>query len=177
MNGYGMYYEPAWVENGLWALLGLLVVAIWLIAIAFLVLQVVGCWKLFEKAGQPGWKALIPVYADYTLYGIAWKKSMFWIVLGIGIATGLITAVLGAISGIMMEVSSMGYGIGAAIGAIGFLVSIAGAVAGAAMQIVFAVKLSRAFGHGGGFAIGLILLPPVFYLILGLGKSQYVQQN
>lgn len=31
----------------------------------------------------------------------------------------------------------------------------------------------RAFGHGIGFAIGLMLIPVVFILILGYGKSEY----
>ncbi len=39
--------------------------------------------------------------------------------------------------------------------------------------IIVAIDLAKAFGHGGGFAIGLILLPPVFLLILGFGSSTY----
>ncbi len=171
-----MYYEPAWVETGLWALFALALVVVYLVLIGFLVLQIVGCWKLFEKAGQPGWKALIPVYADYILYGIAWKKSMFWAVLGIGLGISLVSGVTGALSGLMMELS-MGYGAGVVIAILGIVLSLAGGVAVAALEIVFAVKLSRAFGHGGGFAVGLILLPPVFYLILGIGKSQYVGKS
>lgn len=168
-----MYYEPSWVETGLWALLGLVLVVVYLVAIGFLILQVIGCWKIFKKAGQPGWKALIPVYSDYTLYGIGWKKSMFWVVLGIGIGISLVSGVTGAVSAVLMELS-MGYGVGVAIWILGIVLSLAGGVAVAALEIVFAVKLSRAFGHGGGFAVGLILLPPVFYLILGVGKSRYV---
>ena len=40
--------------------------------------------------------------------------------------------------------------------------------------ILVALKLAPAFGKDTGFAIGLILLPPVFYLILGFGNAQYV---
>jgi hypothetical protein len=39
--------------------------------------------------------------------------------------------------------------------------------------IIVAIDLSKAFGHGGGFAVGLILLPPIFLLILGFGSSTY----
>jgi len=39
--------------------------------------------------------------------------------------------------------------------------------------IIVAIDLAKAFGHGTGFAIGLILLPPVFLLILGFGSSTY----
>lgn len=35
-------------------------------------------------------------------------------------------------------------------------------------------KLSKAFGHGIGFTLGLIFLSPIFMLILGFGNSQYI---
>jgi len=40
--------------------------------------------------------------------------------------------------------------------------------------VVLAYKLSQAFGHGIGYAIGLIFLPFVFYLILGFDDSEYL---
>ncbi len=36
------------------------------------------------------------------------------------------------------------------------------------------VGLARVYGHGIGFAIGLILLSPLFILILAFGSSRYV---
>ena len=39
--------------------------------------------------------------------------------------------------------------------------------------IVLAVKLSKAYGMGGWFALGLIFLPSIFYIILGFGDSRY----
>ena len=35
------------------------------------------------------------------------------------------------------------------------------------------IKLAPAFGKDIGFAIGLILLSPIFYCILGFGKAEY----
>ena len=35
------------------------------------------------------------------------------------------------------------------------------------------MKLSKAFGRGAGFGIGLFLLGPVFRLILGFGSARY----
>ena len=35
------------------------------------------------------------------------------------------------------------------------------------------IKLAHTFGKGGGFAAGLILLPPIFALILGFGSAEY----
>ena len=35
-------------------------------------------------------------------------------------------------------------------------------------------KLSKAFGHGVGFTVGLFFLRPIFLLILGFGGSVYL---
>ena len=39
-----------------------------------------GMWKVFEKAGEPGWAALIPIYNLVVLVKIA-GKEMWWVVL------------------------------------------------------------------------------------------------
>ena len=41
------------------------------------------------------------------------------------------------------------------------------------VYIMVSIKMARAFGMGTGFAVGLILLPSIFYLILGFGDSVY----
>jgi hypothetical protein len=41
------------------------------------------------------------------------------------------------------------------------------------IAIILSVAISRNFGKGGGFAFGLILLPWVFYPILGFGSATY----
>jgi len=40
-------------------------------------------------------------------------------------------------------------------------------------SILVAVELANRFGQGAGFAIGMILLPMIFYPILGFGGAQY----
>lgn len=42
------------------------------------------------------------------------------------------------------------------------------------IDIIVLVDLARSFGRGVGFAIGLILLAPIFVLILAFGGSRYV---
>ena len=37
----------------------------------FVVLTVVANWKMFTKAGKPGWAAIVPVYNSVVLYQIA----------------------------------------------------------------------------------------------------------
>ncbi len=33
--------------------------------------------------------------------------------------------------------------------------------------------ISKSFGHGTGFTVGLVLLPFIFQLVLGFGSSKY----
>ena len=33
-----------------------------LVVIVFLAIEVVGMWKVFTKAGEPGWGSIIPIY-------------------------------------------------------------------------------------------------------------------
>jgi len=52
----------------------------WVVIIALVVVQIAAWWKLFEKAGQPGWAAIIPIYNVVVLLRIA-GKPLWWIVL------------------------------------------------------------------------------------------------
>ena len=45
------------------------IVSIFILAI--IVLNLVAMWKLFEKAGEPGWKAIIPIYNTLVMSKIA----------------------------------------------------------------------------------------------------------
>lgn len=140
-------------DNLILAGLGLSLLAFVIIAIVIGVLSIVACWKLFEKAGEPGWKSIIPLYNSYILYKICWKPMMFWIVLAC-------SAVNCAAAAITNDPNNW-------IGIIALLVV-------AVITIMQLVMLSKAYGHGGGFAVGLVFLNTIFMLILGLGNSQYV---
>jgi hypothetical protein len=41
------------------------------------------------------------------------------------------------------------------------------------VMIIVLVDLSKSFGKGGGFAVGLILLPIIFFPILAWGDARY----
>ncbi len=42
-----------------------------IIGLIFAVIAIVALWKLFVKAGEPGWAGIIPLYNTYTLTKIA----------------------------------------------------------------------------------------------------------
>ena len=120
-------------------------------------LQIIANWNIFTKAGEAGWKSIIPVYSDYISYKIAWQPSDFWLVFVLGIITSVANGMAdpnGTNTTILLIVS---------------LIRIILAI----ISILYCIKLSRAFGHGIGFAIGLIFLQPIFMLILGFGNDPY----
>ena len=51
----------------------MLVYSIFVLVIA--VLTLVAMWKIFVKAGKPGWACLIPFYNMYCMYDIAWGNG------------------------------------------------------------------------------------------------------
>lgn len=42
------------------------------------------------------------------------------------------------------------------------------------ISILVLVSLAKSFGKGGGFAVGLLFLPLIFYPILGFGSARYI---
>jgi hypothetical protein len=59
--------------NGTAAALGGGVVLIIMLAVA--VVFIIGLWKVFTKAGQPGWASIIPFYNAYILIQIAGRPG------------------------------------------------------------------------------------------------------
>ena len=124
-------------------------------AFVWWILQIIANWNIFTKAGETGWKSLIPIYGDYVSYKIAWQTSYFWLNFILGI--------------LLSYVSNANLNESMFLSLIVILLKIALTV----INIMYCVKLARAFGRGIGFAIGLILLQPIFLLILGFGSDQY----
>lgn len=48
--------------------------------IAVVVLIIAGGWKMFEKAGKPGWAFIVPIYNIIVLLEIT-GKPLWWIIL------------------------------------------------------------------------------------------------
>ena len=126
-----------------------------ILALVWWILQIIANWNIFTKAGETGWKSLIPIYGDYVSYKIAWQTSYFWLNFILGI--------------LLSYVSNANLNESMFLSLIVILLKIALTV----INIMYCVKLARAFGRGIGFAIGLILLQPIFLLILGFSSDQY----
>lgn len=94
------------------------------------IICILSLWKIFTKAGQPGWASIIPFFNLYILIKIS-EKPVWWLILFLIPCVNIIAAIL------------------------------------------IAVALAEKFGKGGLFAVGLILLPFIFYPILAFSDAQY----
>lgn len=91
---------------------------------------IAGMWKVFVKAGEPGWAAIVPIYNAMVLAKIGGRDPMYGLLL---------------------------------------LVPVVGIV----FAIIILLDVAKKFDVGGGFVAGLILLPMIFWPILGFGSAQY----
>lgn len=105
-----------------------------LIILALVIFMIAAVWKVFVKAGEPGWACLIPIYNIIVLLKVS-GKPVWWIILFI-------------------------------IPFVNFIIS-----------LLVSLGLAKNFGKGGGFGIGLWLLGPIFFPILGFGDAKFVGQK
>lgn len=122
------------------AAMGMVIIAS-IVTLAVAILMIVAQWRIFTKAGEKGWKCLIPIYNMVVLFKI------------IGLSPWLLLIYLLA------------------------WIPVVGSIAVVILSIISMVKLGQAFGKSAGFIVGLIFLGPIFLLILGFGKAEYVGQN
>ena len=142
-------------------------------AILFCILMIIATWKIFKKAGEPGWKSIIPIYNLYIMFKIVNMKSWFWWLLGISLISSVVavvnnSATLYYMSG--LEVQTIDFNTIPVAVLITMLIESAVAIwAG----IVYCYRMSKVFGHGLGYTFGLIFLPNIFQLIIAFGSSKY----
>jgi hypothetical protein len=74
--------------GGMGAVSGVVIV----IYLAFLALLVISMWKIFAKAGKPGWAAIIPIYNIIVLLDIV-GKPVWWFILLIIPVVGIFVAI------------------------------------------------------------------------------------
>ena len=76
---YNTYDDAA--VNAVAGAVGVFYVVWLLICLAIAVLSIVSLWKILEKAGKPGWGALIPYYNYYLLYQISFGNGWLFLLL------------------------------------------------------------------------------------------------
>ena len=112
-----------------------------------------GYYKIFQKAGEAGWKAFIPYYNDFVRFKFAWNTKLFWIVL---IASLLIYFLPGSdylITGLSIWVCM---------------------IVDLVLNIKLDIRVAKSFGKSKGWGVMLFFFPFIISLILGYGKAEYI---
>ena len=80
---YNSYYSSSSLtpsqEAGLMAMFGAAAGIYLVIVFAIAVIQIIAMWKIFTKAGQAGWKSIIPIYNLVILFKISGLSP--WLIL------------------------------------------------------------------------------------------------
>ncbi|MDB5339261.1 MAG: hypothetical protein JWN70_4880 [Planctomycetaceae bacterium] len=83
------------------------------IYLAIVVLVIVGLWKMFEKAGKPGWAAIVPIYNLVVLLDIV-GRPIWWVLLYFIPCVNFIIPIVVAIDLAKSFGKGTGYGLGVA---------------------------------------------------------------
>ncbi|MCQ2491846.1 MAG: DUF5684 domain-containing protein [Lachnospiraceae bacterium] len=137
------------------------------LTVAAYALETAGKWKVLEKMNEEGWKALIPVYSEYLIFKNVYSVKAFWISLFASIYALGAAEILKQINIEAMAVTFL------PVLLLVCLTQIAVALVAVVIDLKVLYKLAKAFGHGMGYTIGLIIAEPLFACILGFGKSEY----
>jgi hypothetical protein len=111
--------------------MGIVIIIIYLAIIA---LMIASGWKIYEKAGQPGWAAIVPIYNIIVLCKIIGKPTWWTVLIFIPIVNYVIL-------------------------------------------IMMIHGLSKSFGKGVGYTVGLVFLGIIFYPMLAFGDAQYIGEG
>ena len=154
VNGEALSPETAAVGGGI---IGASLAIVLIACLVFYIIRAIGYWKVFVKAGKPGWHSLIPYLNTWDQIDLAWNSKMAWVNLGLTLLTSIMSPIMQN-----NQDSTV-------------LVIIACILVGALFIIDFinTYKTSKAFGKGIAFFIGLLFLNPIFIIILGFGDSEY----
>ena len=156
-----------------------------LLIFAAIVLTFIASWKVHEKAGLPGWSGIIPYYNYYARAARVGMVDTFWkclkilaLTIGVSIVGVIVVAIVSAISLIGAEAAESVMTIGILLST---LLNLAVAISAWALMIWAIVQLVKIdiqfisyFGKGTGFAIGMLLVPYVFYPMLAWGQAEWM---
>ena len=85
-----------------------------IIYLAVLILMLVSLWKVFTKAGQPGWACIIPIFNIYIMLKIA-DKPGWWLILMFIPIVSLIISIMMSIGIAEKFNKGAGFGVGLAL--------------------------------------------------------------
>ena len=79
-----------------------------------MIVSLVSLWKVFGKAGQPGWATIIPIYNIYVLTCEVAKKEIVWFILMLIPFVNIIASIIVSIEVAQKFGKGAGFGLGLA---------------------------------------------------------------
>lgn len=90
---------------------GAFVTVIQIISLIVSIFAIVCMWKIFVKAGKPGWGAIIPFYNTYLLFDIAWGNGWLFLLCLVPFVNFVVLIIM-----LVKLAQAFGKGIGFAVG-------------------------------------------------------------
>lgn len=135
--------------------------AIWIIAIALGVIEIIGIWKMYKKAGIPGWHSVIPVLNIYDWLKMAGFNTLWSLIGSVGTIFSLILIVTASIQN-NDNATAMAVILMVIIGIIGMI-----------LQIMGCFKMAKRFGQGVGIGFLFLLFAPIMCMVAGFSNWTY----
>jgi hypothetical protein len=88
-----------------------IILIVWLAVVVFLIASM---WRVFTKAGQPGWAAIVPIYNFIVLLKVA-RRPVWWILLYFVPFVNIVVLFLVSVDVAKNFGKSAGFGIGLAL--------------------------------------------------------------
>lgn len=109
--GYGYNYASASGTGNLGLFAALFSGTFLLITLVLMVLFIIAFWRIFTKAGEPGWGSLIPFYNTYLQFKIAWGNGWLFLLLLVPVVNVVV-----ALIALYKLCVAFGYGVGFFLG-------------------------------------------------------------
>ena len=119
------------------------------IVLLLILVYVVCTWRIYNKAGEPGWAAIIPIYSTFVFVKIINKPTWWVIPLSVTWINNYVPQALSNVLNILFLVFyAWGWNL-----------------------------MAKKFGKSEGFTVGIVLLPIIFLPILAFGNAQYKNED
>jgi hypothetical protein len=76
------------------AVVAAIMTPIMLISLVLAVIMIIALWKIFTKAGEPGWAAIVPIYNAYVEFKIAGMNPWMFLLLFVPIANIVVAIIV-----------------------------------------------------------------------------------
>ncbi|MDO4862540.1 MAG: DUF5684 domain-containing protein [Ruminococcus sp.] len=147
---------------------------IMLIALVIVIVNFVAMWKLFEKAGEAGWKAIIPIYNTIIMSKIATGNYKLGIAslccsLGYSVCMGIantLNAIASSGSDSSLAILSL---ISLPLSLLSMVLSLGMAVLNGYFHYIF----TESYGKETIWCVLSIFFGPIVFLIMGFDKNTY----